>query len=226
MCVCLFTALLWVPTFVSTQEIYLLNYCNGTHVAFPYGGKNLGVMLGDLGCCFPLGTQVLCSSLLSLCQFGEGLLMETLVDSGGRVCTGLQYFRGAAYSSVSHFHCLVLWAHLAVGVQRILAIAVQERSSDWSHCLQMKQPLCKDSCLAWRPAAQAGAASGQSRSAQGQWHSLDFSESADRLAQPHLDIFLVMLAKSALESGQLSSTCCCISLSLSLSQIPACPWSA
>ena len=61
-----------------------------------------------------------------------------------------------------------------------------------------------------RPAAQARAASGRSRSAQGQWHSLDFSEAADTLAQPHLGIFLVISAKSVLESGQLLNTYCCI----------------
>lgn len=38
---CVFAALLQVPTFVSTQEITQLNWYNCAHVAFSYGGEDL-----------------------------------------------------------------------------------------------------------------------------------------------------------------------------------------
>lgn len=76
--------------------------------------------------------------------------METLVGSGRGVCTGLQYFPEAAYSSVSRHHCAVLRAHLAVRAQCIIAIAVQERGSAQSHCkqnsLSARTPALHETC--------------------------------------------------------------------------------
>lgn len=140
--------------------------------------------------------------------------METLVDSGVRVCTGLQYFPEAASSSASRYCCVVLQAHLAVRVQRILpiavAVAVQVRSSGRLRCLQTKQPLCKDSCLARdllsRPELLLDDPD-LPRGSGTRWASV--KQQIDWVS--HICIScLVIWAKSDLESGQLLNTYCCI----------------
>lgn len=156
---------------------------------------------------------ILCSFLLSLCPFREGLSMETLVDSGGRVCTGLQYFSEAVHSSASHYLCVVLRAHLAVRVQHILAIAVaiavQERSNGRSHCRQnsfsartpaLHETCCPGQSCCWMIQVCPGAValSGLSVKQQIGWLSHIWIAS------------LVILAKSALDSGQLLNRYCCI----------------
>lgn len=88
--------------------------------------------------------------------------METPVHSGGRVCTVLCYFPGAAYSSASHSHWEALPAGLAVRMKCTQALAGLEKQ--WLSALFANKTASLQGPLpGMRPAAQARAASGPSR---------------------------------------------------------------
>jgi len=132
----------------------------------------------------------LCSSLPFLCPFREGLLMETLVHSGG------EGSRWVAVSSRSQLPlCIPLPSWSPVGSPCCESAAYPSccsaREKQWLNGTAPLEGLLP--CM--RPAAQARAASGWSRSGQGRWHSLNLGEAADRLAQPHLDILSGYLGK-------------------------------